>query len=244
MIITIPDRWGVRGGTAANLATVNEIPLVREMIIETDTGFFKIGNGTTDYNSLPYAGIYTAGSIPITDTGGYFTGTDVEAALQELGAGGGSGGGAWALVKKTADETRNSTTTLADDSVLTLALSASSLYRVRFFVMVNTANERMDFKWAFNYTGTLGNVYRRLVLQRAGRGAPIGTDNELVGTDSGLIGSNVLSDTTFGVGLIECEYFINTTTAGTLSFQWAQNTSDAGNCTVLAGSYIEWAKFA
>jgi NAD(P)H-dependent flavin oxidoreductase YrpB (nitropropane dioxygenase family) len=38
----------------------------------------------------------TAAEVPITDAGGYFTGTDVEAALQELGAsvaalGGGSG---------------------------------------------------------------------------------------------------------------------------------------------------------
>lgn len=33
-----------------------------------------------------------ASDVPITDAGGYFTGTDVEAALQELGAGGGGGG--------------------------------------------------------------------------------------------------------------------------------------------------------
>ena len=33
-----------------------------------------------------------AASVPITDAGGYFTGTDVEAALQELGAAGGGGG--------------------------------------------------------------------------------------------------------------------------------------------------------
>lgn len=35
----------------------------------------------------------SASDVAITDTGGYFTGTDVEAALQELGAGGGGGGG-------------------------------------------------------------------------------------------------------------------------------------------------------
>lgn len=91
-IVTIADRWGVRGGTAANLASVNETPLVREMIVETDTRYFKIGNGTTPYNSLPYAGIYPASSIPITDAGGYFTSTNVEAALQELGAAGSSAG--------------------------------------------------------------------------------------------------------------------------------------------------------
>jgi hypothetical protein len=35
---------------------------------------------------------HDASAISITDTGDYFTGTDVEAALQELGAGGGGGG--------------------------------------------------------------------------------------------------------------------------------------------------------
>ena len=34
----------------------------------------------------------TAGDVPITDAGGYFSGSDVETALQELGAGGGGGG--------------------------------------------------------------------------------------------------------------------------------------------------------
>ena len=28
-LVTIPDRWGLRGGTAANLAAVNEVPLER-----------------------------------------------------------------------------------------------------------------------------------------------------------------------------------------------------------------------
>lgn len=36
---------------------------------------------------------HDASAISVADAGGYFTGTDVEAALQELGAGGGGGGG-------------------------------------------------------------------------------------------------------------------------------------------------------
>lgn len=52
---TIDYRFLVRGGTAANLATVNEIPLERELVIETDTRNFKLGDGVTNYNDLPYA---------------------------------------------------------------------------------------------------------------------------------------------------------------------------------------------
>lgn len=56
-------------------------------------------NAYTDAEKTKLAGIeanattdQTAAEVPITDAGGHFTGTDVEAALQELGAGGGGGG--------------------------------------------------------------------------------------------------------------------------------------------------------
>lgn len=51
---TVSYRFRLRRGTAANLASVNEIPLAGEMVIETDTLRQKLGNGTTAYNSLPY----------------------------------------------------------------------------------------------------------------------------------------------------------------------------------------------
>jgi hypothetical protein len=46
-----------------------------------------------DHTGLTGVGASAAADVSITDSGGYFTGTDVEAALQELGAGGGGGGG-------------------------------------------------------------------------------------------------------------------------------------------------------
>lgn len=58
---TINYRFKVRGGTAANLAAVNEIPLHRELVIETDTGKMKLGNGTTTYNALDYV---SGGGLP------------------------------------------------------------------------------------------------------------------------------------------------------------------------------------
>ena len=47
-------RFLVRGGTAANLASVNEVLFPRELCIETDTLKMKLGDGTTNYNTLPY----------------------------------------------------------------------------------------------------------------------------------------------------------------------------------------------
>ena len=56
----LDDRFKLRRGTAANLATVNEVPLEGEIVYETDQGLMdgkykvKIGDGSTHYNDLPY----------------------------------------------------------------------------------------------------------------------------------------------------------------------------------------------
>lgn len=41
-------------GTAAAIASTNPTPAAGEAILETDTGRIKFGDGSTDYNSLPY----------------------------------------------------------------------------------------------------------------------------------------------------------------------------------------------
>lgn len=46
----------VRRDTAANWTSVNPTPASGEPCFETDTGKFKIGNGITAYNDLPYQG--------------------------------------------------------------------------------------------------------------------------------------------------------------------------------------------
>lgn len=47
-------RAQMRGDTAAVLAARNEVLLDREFCFETDTGLFKLGDGSTQYNSLGY----------------------------------------------------------------------------------------------------------------------------------------------------------------------------------------------
>jgi hypothetical protein len=48
----------LKGGTAANLASVNPTPAAREPVVETDTRLMKIGDGTTAYASLGYVRPY------------------------------------------------------------------------------------------------------------------------------------------------------------------------------------------
>lgn len=45
-----------RNGTAASWAQHNPVLLAGEMGVETDTGKFKFGDGTTPWNQLPYSG--------------------------------------------------------------------------------------------------------------------------------------------------------------------------------------------
>jgi hypothetical protein len=47
----------LRGGTLAEWTSANPIIAVREMVLETDTDQFKIGNGVDNYLDLPYGGI-------------------------------------------------------------------------------------------------------------------------------------------------------------------------------------------
>lgn len=53
-------RIQLRHGTSEALAAVNEVPLVGELVFETDTGRYKIGDGTTVWNNLRYIDDETA----------------------------------------------------------------------------------------------------------------------------------------------------------------------------------------
>lgn len=55
--MSILGQFQFRRDTAANWTSVNPILLDGELGIEVDTDKFKIGDGVTAWNSLPYGGI-------------------------------------------------------------------------------------------------------------------------------------------------------------------------------------------
>ncbi|WP_422057700.1 hypothetical protein [Sphingomonas sp.] len=77
MTTTRRARFQVIGGTVAEWAANDIVPLVRELALETDTGRFKFGNGVTAYSGLPYASGVDWGDI----TGTLSAQTDLQAAL-------------------------------------------------------------------------------------------------------------------------------------------------------------------
>jgi hypothetical protein len=56
-----------RRGTASEWTSANPILAVGEMGLETDTNYFKIGNGTTAWTSLAYGGIQGQDGVDGTD---------------------------------------------------------------------------------------------------------------------------------------------------------------------------------
>lgn len=58
----------LRRGTAAQWSSTNPVLAAGEMGIETDTRKFKFGNGTTQWNAIPYASAGGSGG----DGGGFF----------------------------------------------------------------------------------------------------------------------------------------------------------------------------
>lgn len=143
----------------------------------------------------------------------------------------------WA--RKTADESVTSSTTLQNDDTLLLPVRASSVFRFTALVAY-TGNTTGDIKFAFTFPSGAACYW-------AGKGPSTADDGygtvgaskhaasfaESSGTSTSFAGST----STLAV-LIE-GILITGSTPGTLTLQWAQNTSNGTATTVKAGSFLE-----
>lgn len=73
----------LKGGTYAVMSAENPLLARREIAVEIDTGKIKVGNGTDNYNDLPYAG--GGMDVPVSDGNVYVmkNGSWVQATLVE-----------------------------------------------------------------------------------------------------------------------------------------------------------------
>jgi hypothetical protein len=138
------------------------------------------------------------------------------------------------FARKTADQTK-ANATLANDTHLALAVSASSTYIVDLFLIID-GSLAGDFKMGF--TGPAGATMD-WVIAAQGTGATGTNGNQsfayqtLATTDNaGTIGA--------AAKLVICPTgtLVTSTTAGTLQLQWAQNTTDATVTTLFTGSWL------
>lgn len=140
------------------------------------------------------------------------------------------------VIFKSADESRNTTTTLADDATLVFPMAANLRYRFTARIWLDTV-AAADFK--YRHTGPASPASVRIVRQDI---APSATAWENIAVDEAYSSADVviLTAGTTG-GYVEFKgVILNGSNAGNFAFKWAQNSSDAGNTTVRAGSYIEY----
>lgn len=145
----------------------------------------------------------------------------------------------WTVVEKTTDETITSDSTLSDDATLKFSVSANTKYRFRFVVFFRSP-DTPDFKFALSGPSSPTLLSARMSYAAA-FGAVIHSRpfGQYSGLAASLTGSPSGTENEGGFVIIE-GVLHNGANSGTVAFQWAQNTSDASNTTVLAGSYLEW----
>lgn len=140
-------------------------------------------------------------------------------------------------VRKTADESVSSSTTLQDDDVLLFAVGANEVWVADLYLYLSATNLSLaDFKMAFTVpSGSTMNLWWA------------NHDNDEEARVSGAITQTTVSGTGIAViigsgatkSLVHVMFYVAVgTTAGNCQLQWAQNTSDAGATTVKDGSFL------
>ncbi|WP_377271934.1 hypothetical protein [Peterkaempfera sp. SMS 1(5)a] len=141
------------------------------------------------------------------------------------------------LAYKTTSTPRTSTTTIANDPDLTLAVEANAIYSLEGLLVYNggSTNDDLRMGWAAPASASLTWV-------ATGQGLTASTGIGTVVTDAQDLTSNAYSlgtiANTRGMTAMIRGLLITAGTAGFLTLQWAQFTSSATATSMLAGSHI------
>lgn len=145
--------------------------------------------------------------------------------------------------RKAVDETINNTTTLQNDDELVVSLEASGIWEIELrCFMLGSYNS--DFKCDWVVSGGATQYSQRC----CSGGTDQGTSN-IYDTNGNWSARDLNNANTYHGGnsgsygsCIHEFFLIQTTTAGTVQFRWAQATAVAENTKVQAGSYIKVTK--
>lgn len=141
------------------------------------------------------------------------------------------------IIVKSIDESKASDISAADDNELFLSVVANTTYIFEALIWGESASVTPDIKMAWN--GPSGMSMRIwMVIGRTGATNITRLLFTSVGTTQGL----QLSGTVDREGMVFHGVLTVGSTAGTLAFQWAQNTSDATATVVLAKSWLRLTK--
>lgn len=143
------------------------------------------------------------------------------------------------FVRKTIDESIPSNTTLQDDDALLFAIAASEVWQFEFVVHASSASDTPDIKFSVTFTGAAGatGTWGHQGIQSTATTTPsvVAVSRYVFDASSPSVGGVIAAADTPNriVGVV-----VNSTTAGNIILQWAQNSSNATATTVKTGSYL------
>lgn len=145
---------------------------------------------------------------------------------------------------KAATTGRNTTTTLADDPDLTIAIPVAGTYEIRMLLLMTGATAAAQgFKYQLVYTGTAGTIgYYTIGSINGAASTPLAA----AGAFNVATHATVLVDSGAGA-TTDFDHVVGTfvaTTTGTLKLQWAQSTSTGNNSNLKANSLLMVRKVA
>ncbi|MEE8598188.1 MAG: hypothetical protein V3S69_01465, partial [Dehalococcoidales bacterium] len=147
-----------------------------------------------------------------------------------------SGAAAATSKVKTADTSRSSTSTLADDDhIAGLSLTADTWYEISGVIELLTTSGTPDFKCRFNFSQTPQSVGSVISL---GSNDSAAQSTDAGGSPDTELFHNVIANRPT-LQYITAVFKSNASTGGNVSFQWAQQNSNATAMTVKAGSYMK-----
>lgn len=208
------------------------------------TGNIRFGTAGTDRFDILTTGDMVSSGVT---GGGKGAGTLNAAGLFVNGVA--VGGATYNFVVKNADTSRNTTTTLADDPDLQLALAAGHVFEIAFALYFNqavggTTGLGLGVRYSTNVPD-FTTLFFPVVGQGSGSTYQYQNLNMSYGAGYGtavqVLGSTVGTGATYTC--VSSPGFIFPTTgggSGTFIIGWAQTFSDAHNATIKAGSFIRW----
>ncbi len=140
------------------------------------------------------------------------------------------------VVRKGSDEAVTSSTAFQNDDALAVALVAGRSYRVELN-LAETANSAGDIKLDWTTTGTITLLGQRFCLGPAvAMGGP--TDTTVRIARATTLATSVSYGGAATASYINEAFEVSCTSSGNLQLRWAQDTSNAGATTVIAGSWL------
>lgn len=150
------------------------------------------------------------------------------------------GGSGPTIIRKTADETVNNSSTLQDDDELFLPVAENEIWLAQWFLLLNAASDTPDYK--FGMSGPTGATMRWGVgSTQSTSGVAFSWFSTATGSPLGLAAiSDTLTTggTTVVSGIFLPAIIVVGGTAGDVKLRWAQNTPTAVNTKVLTNSCL------